>query len=114
MTTAEILRTHNAWRRGEGEWAEKTIADLPFTNAELGAAIDEAVRVMVGQSNPASSIIKIKNGPYDVADEALDKLRSLGWSCYVLRDDELYSHGLASSNFQHTYVWTVLCIAPTK
>jgi hypothetical protein len=103
MTTAEILRTHNAWRRGEGEWAEKTIADLPFTNAELG-----------GQSNPASSIIKIKNGPYDVADEALDKLRSLGWSCYVLRDDELYSHGLASSNFQHTYVWTVLCVAPTK
>lgn len=46
MTAAEILRIHNAWRRGEGEWADKTIADLPFTNQQLGEAIDEAVRLL--------------------------------------------------------------------
>lgn len=46
MTAAEILRIHNAWRRGEGEWADKTIADLPFTNQQLGEAIDDAVRLM--------------------------------------------------------------------
>jgi len=47
------LKIFNAWRRGEGEWAEKTVADLPFSAAELGVTIDRAVELLRAHA-PAS------------------------------------------------------------
>jgi hypothetical protein len=55
---AYILRIYNLWRRGEGVWEDRTHADLPFTNEELGQAIDHAVGKLKPtrkKSIPASS-----------------------------------------------------------
>ena len=43
MNTVEILKTHNAWRRGDDT---RTQDELGFSATELGLAIDDAVRAI--------------------------------------------------------------------
>lgn len=43
MNTKEILKTHNAWRRGDDT---RSMDDLGFSVTELGMAIDDAVRAI--------------------------------------------------------------------
>lgn len=40
----QILNTHNHWRRGRGKWETISFDDLPFTNEELGLALDYAIK----------------------------------------------------------------------
>ena len=43
MNTIDILKTHNAWRRGDDT---RTQCELGFSVTELGIAIDDAVRAI--------------------------------------------------------------------
>lgn len=47
-TTAAVerLTRYNAWRRGEGELADKTFDDLGFTAKELGETIDTVLAAL--------------------------------------------------------------------
>jgi hypothetical protein len=58
MNAAEALKIitiFNAWRRAEGEWVEKTIAELPFTPRQLGEALDRARLALACQVPPTST-----------------------------------------------------------
>lgn len=41
---AEMIRTHNAWRRGDPPYDEPGEAIYPFTGEEVGVILDEAAR----------------------------------------------------------------------
>jgi hypothetical protein len=39
----ERLTAYNSWRRGEGEWSEKTFDDLGLSTNDIGRAIDTII-----------------------------------------------------------------------
>lgn len=67
----EILREHNRWRRGEGEY-DQPGTTLPYTPKEIGIAIDVVIEeIEKNRLRPASEMTddNLKRMYYEIACE---------------------------------------------
>lgn len=72
MKTIEILKTHNAWRRGDDT---RSMDELGFSVTELGIAIDDAVRA-IQERNQLRADIEKERDRVKMLTEALEQAKT--------------------------------------